>query len=51
MPLTRLSPEDFRAGSNRIMQVGLEGAKIVAVYSKPALEMSANLTAKVGIYH
>lgn len=51
MPFTGLTFEGFLAGSTRMMQAGLEGAKGVATYSKPALEQSADLTAKVGIYH
>ncbi|KAJ5524741.1 hypothetical protein N7494_011391 [Penicillium frequentans] len=46
MPLTGLTPEGFLAGGTRMMQAGLEGAKVVATYSKPALEKAANLTAE-----
>lgn len=38
------------AGGTRMMRAGLEGGKVIAVYGRPALEKSANLTAQVGIH-
>jgi hypothetical protein len=50
MPFVSLPSEEVLSEGIRIMQAGLESAKTAAAYSKPVLDKSVNLTAKVSIF-
>ncbi|KAJ5366196.1 hypothetical protein N7541_000137 [Penicillium brevicompactum] len=44
MPILNHLPADVLSGGTKILQAGLEGAKLTAAYGKPALENSVNVT-------